>query len=95
MRQTSPVLNLLSDGYRSLNPFNGPAGFTSLSLSPPNIHILHISQQQQLPLVVPSVPSIPFAISQCPKERPKRVDVVKHFYSSADGASGYGCVVAV
>ena len=25
MRQTYPVLNLLSDGYRSLNPFNGPA----------------------------------------------------------------------
>ena len=88
MRQTYPVLNqvlnLLSDGYRSLNPFNGLAGFTSLPLSPPNIHILHISQQQ-LPFVVPSVH--PFRNFSMPKERPKRVDVVKQFYSSAGEAS--------
>ena len=90
MRQTYPVLNqvlnLLSDGYRSLNPFNGPAGFTSLPLSPPNIHILHISQSlRQLPFVVPSVH--PFRNFSMPKERPKRVDVVKQFYSSAGEAS--------
>ena len=62
MRQTYPVLNqvlnLLSDGYRSLNPFNGPAGFTSLSLSPPeHPYLTHLTVTAAATLRCPFCPS--------------------------------------